>query len=488
MAIVVLGASSLLSCERGPTAAAGRTGADEPAVEAPEIEPSREPPAPTLAPEPAQPVPRDPRALPVEIPTRVEWHEVDALPHSHAAIAVERALRADGTPYDPSFAVVGTSPATTRRGFVLERSEWLLGEPLVVEFRVEVEGPGIWKELVGGNYRAHGRDENFMFVLLRADGTVVPDIYAHTSGAHMVGGIAGIHEVTADAPLSYWLPVQRYSAITEPGTYELYCLGYSHGFAVEIAGWHEAMADAIPQPYAATHTLVEDRNQLVDRSTGQPVELFLSPSASRQPAPGSPLAAQLPSAIASMGGLATDVAHFRVEIRAPKQAEREAMVASWTAIVEDYDASLPAPRHDAARDAMWFARQDDFMPLIATWLQAGEDGGAKQDGLAMRGTDEAIALLLAHGDGSGIGALSLLEDDQAVRTIPRLIERLSDPAADVRAASFSLLTEWTDERFGAGWVGYDSGRPTADEAAAIQARASEWWTAHWAGFAIRRRP
>lgn len=437
----------------------------------------------------AEPAPADPSVLRVDIPTRFEWHEVDALPANLAAVTIERAVRVDGTPYDPSFDVFGTSPHSIRRGFVLEREQWLLGEPLLVELRVEVEGPGTWTEYVGGNDQRRGRDDNFVFLLRRADGLVVPDVY--TDEARKVRHAdrpARAHEVTAKRALSYWLPVQRYAAITEPGIYDLYCLGFA-GWGT--AGWREALAAAIPEPYNRSHALAEDSNQLVERRSGEPVDLFLSPSSPRT-IPDSPLAPRLPEFVAKIGATATDFAHFRVVIRQPSEAERQAMIKTWTAEAEAAKWRSPATRADAAHQAIWFARQSDFLPVLERWLDSAAPSnpflgpGSMQDGLALRGTKAARDLLISRGDEVGIAALRLVPDTQVRATIPELIELLSDPADRVRSAAFHLLAEWTGQRFDAAWVGYDDLRPTLAEGQHLQGQFRRWWAEHRANFELGR--
>ena len=47
-----------------------------------------------------------------------------------------------------------------------------------MEFRIELDGKGEWREPVGGNYRARGRDDNFFFLMRHEDGTWVRDPYA----------------------------------------------------------------------------------------------------------------------------------------------------------------------------------------------------------------------------------------------------------------------------------------------------------------------
>lgn len=429
--------------------------------------------------------PDDPSTLRVHVPTRFEWHEVEALPGSLAAVEIERAVRADGTPYDSSFDTFGTSPSSIRRGFVLEREEWLLGEPLLVEFRVELreelEGSETWIEHHGGNYRARGRDDNFVFVLRRSDGLIVPDIFPDDgSKVRWIGGMIGTEEVTAERPLSLWLPVQHYLAITEPGVYDLYCLGFA-GLGRRTAGMRQALADAIPEPYKQTHTLAEDDyGQLVEISTGEPVDLRLLPSVSRTTVLDSPLAPRLPEPVKRATGV-TDFAHFRVVIRPPSETERQAMVEAWTA-----ETKAKTMRADAVVDAIWFARQSDFLPLIERWLEKGGGHfgyGSLQDGLALRGTKAARDLLITRGDKVGIAALRLLPDSHVRATIPELIELLGYDDVAIRYEAFQLLVYWTGQHFGAPLDDPD-GLWLMLEGPHLQEQFRRWWADHRATFEV----
>lgn len=347
------------------------------------------------------------------------------------------AVLTDVGPHPDNFRFHGltlASPTAIRRGFVLgPRREWLLGEPLVVEFRVEVTGPDVWPEYEGGNYRGLGRDDNFFFVLEPAEGERPPDPYDidyFRNKARMAGGISSNHRLRADEPLSMWLAVQQYSAITNPGHYDLYCL----------------------------------------RSAG--FQAFQAPS----PLGRSPVVAYLPEALADVrGGLLTDFAHFRIEIRAGTPDEREAMIERTTELAAGPSGSLLPSHADAVRTAMWFARQDDFLPLLEQWMLAGEVYGPNQDGLALRGSKAARDLLLRSGDGHGISALLLLPNAPDLEIIPPLIALLTHPDQAIRSSSFEVLSMWTDERFGASWSGWSSNEPMPAEADDIQARAVKWW-------------
>src|SRR5690606_32447891 len=177
---------------------------------------------------------------------------------------------------------------------------------------------------------------------------------------------------------------------------------------------------------------------------------------------------RLPKLVAEMGATATDVAHFRVVIRQPSEAERQAMIEAWTAEAEAAPWRSRATRADAAYQAIWFARQSDFLPVIERWLDSAASDpfprlGVLQEGLALRGTKAARDLLISRGDEVGIAALRLLPDSQVRATIPELIELLGYPGDGIRSAAFHLLAEWTGQRFDAAWIGHNELRPTLTE-------------------------
>src|SRR5262245_12573315 len=77
----------------------------------------------------------------------VEWHpQRGARPGTFAAaVGIRRALDAKGRPHDPSMKAVGCDPADLRREFRLPKTDYLLGEPIVVEAHVSLNGPGRWR-------------------------------------------------------------------------------------------------------------------------------------------------------------------------------------------------------------------------------------------------------------------------------------------------------------------------------------------------------
>jgi hypothetical protein len=121
-----------------------------------------------------------PEEILVDLHIRAEWLPLspssDTPGTTRSALRTLRAIDPESEEsYDRSKDVFRCNPTDLRRAFLLEKEEFLLGEPLLVEFRITLDGPGEWREPVGGNYRARGRDDNFLFLMRHEDGTWVRD-------------------------------------------------------------------------------------------------------------------------------------------------------------------------------------------------------------------------------------------------------------------------------------------------------------------------
>ena len=134
-----------------------------------------------------------------------------------------------GRPYDRSNSVLGVDLGHLRRTFRLEASEALLGEPVLVEFRIELDGPGRWDEPVGGFSRGLGRDGRFFFVMRHKDGAWVPDIFEGHDTASF-GGPGGLARVERGQPEASWHAVQAWCAIDRAGVYDLYAFHWGGAF------------------------------------------------------------------------------------------------------------------------------------------------------------------------------------------------------------------------------------------------------------------
>jgi hypothetical protein len=425
------------------------------------------------------PDPGDAQSLRVTIRSRRDWVRLPksaAFPESSSAVAIPRALDPSGAPYVTGNAVLGADPTKLARGFRIDGRRFFVGEPLVVEHLVTLEGPGRWQEPIGGNYRGRGRDDNFAFVAVRSDGTVMRDPY-DPEEVMFGGGLASTTEVTRGSPRSYFHAAQRYVVLDEPGKYDLYCLYLDS--RLDTFGWNEALADAVTRASGGDLQLAGQANDLVRVSDGSAAGT-VSPTLETEPTQ-SPLTDALPEpvrrALGDAASMVVDFAHFTVELRTPSAAERDAMVARWRAVAETSTQSSPSNRGEAARQAIWFARDDSFLPVIEAWLGKGVP---PQDlhGLAQRPSPVALELLLRKGGPDGFFALRFLAPSLVPIAFPLVANALDDPDDGARSAAFDVLTLWSGERFDVAWDGFQRGRPTVEEARALKPAITAWWAAH----------
>jgi hypothetical protein len=404
-------------------------------------------------------------------------------------------------PFVPISKEFECDPEDLRHSFRLEKSEFLLGEPVVVEHRIELDGPGTWEWFAGGNYRARGRDDNFSFVLRRADGMLVPDPYPPLDGMFIGGGLGSFQEIKRGKPFSEWYGLQRYAAINEPGEYDLYCVG---GYKQRVFGEREAMQAALPDRVARDHYINENK-QLIDRLTGLPSKRYeVLLSIYNIPGEPSPLAGALPPEVSTYSGehatpgvmpdVTPDlgvVAHFRIRIRRGTEEERRQMAERW---LETFNAPgkgqlLARSYKTALRDAIWFSWQDDFFPHVASWVERTRRDEAllPLEGLALRPDKAAFDLLVKAPVPQVVNAFYHLNRERVADAVPLCIEWLTHTDAQVRAMAESRLTTWTGQGFERTWEGYHYQRPTLEEGRRMQPLWRAWWEKNKAGFNPRRR-
>ena len=95
----------------------------------------------------------EPRKIPLDLTFESDHVQAPPAgdPPTFSAAPVSRVLDpASGKPYDRSNEGLGCDPAGLRRTFRLESADVLLGEPILVEFRIEMDGEGRWREGWGG--------------------------------------------------------------------------------------------------------------------------------------------------------------------------------------------------------------------------------------------------------------------------------------------------------------------------------------------------
>jgi hypothetical protein len=240
-----------------------------------------------------------------------------------------------GKPYQDTPEPPTCKPADLRMAFRLEKKEFLLGEPILVEFRVELDGPGHYAWSLGGDSTL-GRDNTFLFILRNEDGAIVPDPYQKPEFNR--GGLGSMPDVKQGAAVSSWLAIQRWCAIDRPGTYDLYCI--SGRYKQLVSGEHQARVAALPVEIRRD-VYIDKNDQLMDVQRNKPskwYELVLHPEMLDREE--SPLREQLPpdiSAIAATSGLGA-LAHFKITIRNGTDSENAEMADRWTSLVEPVSA------------------------------------------------------------------------------------------------------------------------------------------------------
>ncbi|MFC1712212.1 hypothetical protein ACFL6S_01020 [Candidatus Poribacteria bacterium] len=441
---------------------------------------------------------KTPEQVSVDVHIRAEWlllslsvSEGDSSSRTmtRSALRVLRAIGPEnGKPYDESEDVFDCNPAELRRSFRLEKEEYLLGEPLLVEFRIELDGPGQWRERIGGNYRARGRDDNFLFLMRHEDGSWVRDPYAPIE--HYMGGISSLYEVRQDKAQSYWLAVQRWCAVDRPGAYDLYCFQMAHDS--QVLGENQAIAAKLPDLVKRDHRYSED-GILIDSGTGKRSERYSIATYWTRRNWDSPLMQDIPADVVKYAreswGIqqVMDFAHFRIALRNGTEQERQRMVDYWTDIAEsEAERNAPQTRWGAAIYAIQFAQQDDFIPLIEEWIASGFQYMA-YSGLAMRPGPGIADILLKSGEPNAVAAMRFLRPNQVHAVIPQLIKRLTHKDNRMRAEAEQRLRTWTGRSFYHTWRGYHYERPTLEEGRKMQPVWEEWWEKNKDSFKPRTR-
>jgi hypothetical protein len=445
-----------------------------------------------------------PEEVQVDVHSVAEWvalpvRDLDAVAGRAVALSAVRILRAidpeTKAPYDASNEELGCDPTALRREFRLEKAEFLLGEPILVELRVEMEGEGEWREEFGGCYRARGRDDNFLFLMRHEDGTWVGDPYAPIM--MYMDGLASHFTVKEREPHSSWLAVQRWCAIERPGKYDLYCFHRAQG--LDVIGRRAALLAGMPAEVMKDHRLDEDA-VLVDSATGELSTRYTVSTRIVEVGEGgrwakTPFWSELPLGVTGYAREAnawgveetSDFAHFKIVVRDGTPEERRAMVERCSEQAADArDDQTGYGKAPAARQAIQFAMQDDLLPLIADWIKFDRDTDHNNfAGLAMRPSKASTALLLKCGAKDAVGGMYWLRKEKVADVIARLIEWLADDDVEARHMAEWYLRKWTGEAFGHSWEGEDREHPTLEEGQAMQAAWRAWWDENKADFKPR---
>jgi hypothetical protein len=362
--------------------------------------------------------------------------------------------------------------------FTLDKREFLLGEPILVNYSFSLSGPGEWPWSSSAMIDGSGRESGYAFFLRHEDGTWLSDYYPQPK---MFAGsiLSSLGKVVQGRPESTWLAVQRWCALTKPGVYDLYCLGYRA--RTLAAGEDEARAAAVPEEVRADGVVY--RGGLIDARTGEASNKYEAVLDGGQylGTSESPIVGHMPAELtARLGGWAkysSALAHFRIVVRMGTPAERRRMVESWINRAEVSGPhtwrGLPS---SAAREAIWSVRQDDFLPMVGQWVRKAKNAdGLYLDALALRPDTKATAILVTAPRKETLRAMSRLSAQQIPSVVPLLIDWLVDADHEVRAQSESLLCEWSGTSFKHTWVGYNWERPTLAEGRVMQPLWRAWW-------------
>jgi len=385
-------------------------------------------------------------------------------------------------------------PTRIHRKFVLEKTEFLLGEPILVEFRADCEAKGSWKEAIGGNNRQRGRDDNYLFLMREDDGQWMVDPQ-EIPDSMFGGGLFNYYEFNKDNPLSRWFAVQRWCRISRPGTYDLYCI---HDNQYLEIGRRRAIAAALPEELKKEHYRLHDSGILFDPESGLPSERYRLDVRFQLDPKISPLMKRIPRDVAErISKVETterdvaDLAHYRVVIKQGSEAERHRMIGRWTAIAE---ADPKKTRVAAAREAIAFSPQNDFIPLLVRCVaeqnrdyekkRAGALAGLAPfaydqtmlKGIAANPDPRATALVLSVEPWQALLAMGRLNRERVADAIPTLIKWLANENREVRDWSYDLLRDWTGQDLGAG------------SPEQLNLKWQSWWDKSKVGFKPKRDP
>jgi len=184
-----------------------------------------------------------------------------------------------------------------------------------------------------------------------------------------------------------------------------------------------------------------------------------------------------------MRGNVSDYAVFPISIGRYGGVVIDQMVKRWSEVANAPGGdAYPVGRQEAARQAIAFARQEEFLPLLATWLRGADPNPYIGQGLAMRASPRAAAILMERATSATVGALHCARAERIPDYIPWLIDLLTDPSDNIRSQAEDRLRRWTGRSFGHVWENYIRGRPTVEEGRAMRPEWREWWAKERRGF------
>ncbi len=148
----------------------------------------------------------------------IEWHELEPTPDP---TGVYKGLN--------TYAIIPQQlndfPSGTQlhKSFILEKQNFLLGEPIMIELRTWLTGSGDWKEM---NWVGDSHD--FAFLMRHEDGEWVQH---HQKIREPIDRGGGATTVTQNNAHQRWVLLQFSQAITRPGKYTVYCVFRNIGWS-----------------------------------------------------------------------------------------------------------------------------------------------------------------------------------------------------------------------------------------------------------------
>ena len=255
------------------------------------------------------------------------------------------------------------------RAFILEKREFFLGEPIVVEFRTWPRNKEQTFQHIGGSSRMFGRDNTFAFLMRSADGTWLTGPQPGSDR----GGLLGGNWVTDEQPIRIYNAVQRWCVIDGPGAYDLYgfylenamppnseeYLGATKDSGATSVAW---LPGAIQEWLDETES--ETFTRLQRKTPAQHFESVFFRWDTRW---------RLAQNIRS----AHDFVHYRITIRKGTAQEEEAMVKTWLERIDEERANHDSENHHvrnrmgAVLEAIHFDQTRCWIPTQVAWAEAG---------------------------------------------------------------------------------------------------------------------
>lgn len=418
----------------------------------------------------------------MDLPYTIEWWlQEDSTPlETGETITAFRAWRAtdpDGkkvyakNPLGSSRGPWPCDVSKVKRTFQLPKTTFLLGEPIIVEYLVELNGLDEWMEETGGCYRARGRDDNFLFLLRHENGVFVRDPYGKIEV--YMGGIGGPSTVKKGEPLRRWHALQEWCNIACPGNYDVYCFKQAQGH--EVIGSIQYFNDRLPQKWVNYN--VNKNRRLVHKESGEETNYYIAPSMRCARWTDTPLKQFIPKEVYEQAknhvwgvGQCEAYAHFTIRIDAGRKKAQKAMVETYTQQYDEVEYTRELQK------AIWFSGNRYFLPFIEKQMEeATSQDYLPFTGLAMWNNPKALKLLLQSDNQNALASLRHLPAAQIPSAIPSMIRLLTDADHRTRALAEQNLRQWTGESFHHTWRGYHHKRPTMEEARGMKPQWRRWW-------------